>query len=150
MSNVKPVNGSAEAFFEATDPALPALKYAQALQQRCRDVGFDWHETQPVLDKIKEEVDEVQQELDASPVDKGRLREEIGDALFAIVNLARHMDIDADHALREASEKFRHRFEHVVALANEECRALGDYDLASLEAFWVKAKAAELAKQRSR
>ncbi|CAD5290705.1 nucleoside triphosphate pyrophosphohydrolase [Alteromonas sp. 38] len=96
---------------------MPALMYAQKLQKACAKVGFDWPEAEPVLDKVREEVEEIQQELDAETVNQQALEEEIGDALFAMVNVARHCKVDADTALRNASNKFAKRFRAVEFLA---------------------------------
>ena len=91
--------------------------YAQKLQKACAKVGFDWPDVAPVLDKVREEVEEIQQELDAETLNQQALEEEIGDALFAMVNLARHCKVDADTALRNASNKFAKRFKVVESLA---------------------------------
>jgi ATP diphosphatase len=96
---------------------MPALMYAQKLQKACAKVGFDWPDVAPVLDKVREEVEEIQQELDAETLNQQALEEEIGDALFAMVNLARHCKVDADTALRNASNKFAKRFKVVESLA---------------------------------
>ncbi|MED6325216.1 MAG: nucleoside triphosphate pyrophosphohydrolase, partial [Pseudomonadota bacterium] len=110
---------------------MPALMYAQKLQKACAKVGFDWPDAAPVIDKVREEVEEIQQELDFKQRAQGALKtgvvplnsgvpdnqqaieEEIGDALFAMVNLARHCKVDADTALRNASNKFANRFKGV-------------------------------------
>lgn len=98
---------------------MPALMYAQKLQKACAKVGFDWPEVAPVLDKVREEVEEIQQELDAETLNQQALEEEIGDALFAMVNLARHCNVDADTALRNASNKFAKRFKVVESSAHK-------------------------------
>ncbi|MEC9062219.1 MAG: nucleoside triphosphate pyrophosphohydrolase, partial [Pseudomonadota bacterium] len=117
---------------------MPALMYAQKLQKACAKVGFDWPDAAPVIDKVREEVEEIQQELDFKQRAQGALKtgvvplnsgvpdnqkaieEEIGDALFAMVNLARHCKVDADTALRNASNKFANRFKGVERLAAEQ------------------------------
>lgn len=135
-----------DSFFASVPAELPALMYAQKLQKQCAKVGFDWPDVMPVLDKVKEEVDEIQQELDMPERNASRIEEEIGDALFAMVNLARHCNVDADTALRNASVKFKHRFEHVDNSATLQGKALSDYSLEELEALWVNAKQAEKAR----
>ena len=110
---------------------MPALMYAQA----CAKVGFDWPEAEPVLDKVREEVEEIQQELDAETLNQQALEEEIGDALFAMVNLARHCNVDADTALRNASNKFAKRFKVVESLAfkAESAHKIDSEDLSIIE-----------------
>lgn len=122
---------------------LPALMYAQKLQKKCAKVGFDWPNTLPVLDKVEEEVREIRQELEAETRSKAAIEEEIGDALFAMVNLARHCNIDADTALRKASQKFANRFRVVEELAIDKHQSLEELSLAELEALWCNAKARE-------
>ncbi|WP_339348831.1 nucleoside triphosphate pyrophosphohydrolase [uncultured Alteromonas sp.] len=114
---------------------MPALMYAQKLQKACAKVGFDWPEAEPVLDKVREEVEEIQQELDAETLNQQALEEEIGDALFAMVNLARHCNVDADTALRNASNKFAKRFKVVESLAfkAESAHKIDSEDLSIIE-----------------
>lgn len=122
--------------------ALPALMRAEKLQKRAARVGFDWPNPRPVLDKINEESAEV---LDA--MQKGepqqRLTEEIGDLLFSVVNLARHLNVDPEIALREANSKFSHRFNGVEDMANAQNKSLSDMDINGLEALWDAVKQAE-------
>lgn len=128
--------------FDGVNDGLPALLYAQHLQQRCAEVGFDWPEVAPVMDKVREEVDEISAELDHIRPDPARISEEIGDALFALVNLARHCQVDADTALRQASVKFRQRFQGIEELAGQH---LGELELDELEALWQQVKETEKA-----
>lgn len=116
--------------------ALPALMRAQKLQKRAARVGFDWPDVLGVVAKIHEELAEVQEVLD----DKTALSEEIGDLLFAVVNLARFSDIDAEEALRQANHKFTRRFEHVE---NTLGTALSTSSLDTMEAVWNEAKSLE-------
>src|SRR5262249_38262462 len=87
--------------------ALPALQRAQKLQSKAGKVGFDWNDPLAVLDKIAEETDEVRGAVTAG--DRAGAAEEVGDLLFAVVNLARHLDVDADAALRATNRKFERR-----------------------------------------
>lgn len=119
---------------------LPALIYAQKLQKQCAKVGFDWEDTAPVLAKVQEEVEEIAQELAATDVNTHRVEEEIGDGLFAMVNLARHCHVDADTALRKASLKFASRFAQVEQLAEKAGNTVQNLSLAELEALWQKVK----------
>jgi len=121
---------------------LPALTRAVKLQKRAAHVGFDWPDIGQVLDKVQEELDEVREVLAQKQGDL-RMRHEVGDLLQAVSNLARHAEIDPETALREANQRFEHRFSHIEA----QCAARGvtpqSSSLASLEAMWVKAKLAE-------
>lgn len=117
---------------------LPALTRAAKLGARAAKVGFDWPDARSVLDKVREEVDELQQELVDSRLE--RAREELGDLLFALVQASRHLELDAEAALREANAKFERRFRHVEALLAREGRTPGDVDMERLEALWGVAK----------
>lgn len=134
---------NASGLLDDVPTGLPALMYAQKLQKKCATVGFDWPNTLPVLDKVEEEVGEIRQELEAEMRSKAAIEEEIGDALFAMVNLARHCNVDADTALRKASQKFANRFSAVEALALDKHQSLEELSLAELEALWCKAKTRE-------
>jgi ATP diphosphatase len=134
---------NASGLLDDVPTGLPALMYAQKLQKKCARVGFDWPNTLPVLDKVEEEVGEIRQELEAETRSKAAIEEEIGDALFAMVNLARHCNVDADTALRKASQKFANRFSAVEALALDKHQSLEELSLAELEALWCKAKTRE-------
>lgn len=122
--------------------ALPALMRAQKLQKRAARVGFDWPTLGPVIDKIEEELDEVRAELDTkAPHD--RLEDEIGDLLFAVVNLARFAHVDAETALRRANAKFERRFRRIETLLAERGKRPEDSDLAEMDTLWNQAKAEE-------
>src|SRR5690606_13810744 len=95
--------------------ALPALMRAEKLQKRAARVGFDWPEAAQVLDKIEEEIAELRAEL-ASGAGSDRLEDELGDLLFAAANLARHLNIDPEAALRRTNRKFEVRFRRIEAL----------------------------------
>lgn len=133
-------NGDAPSLLDSVPTGMPALMYAQKIQKACAKVGFDWPEVSPVLDKVREEVEEIQQELDAAERQQHRIEEEIGDALFAMVNLARHCNVDADTALRRASTKFATRFKGVEAQAAIHTTDLSSLSLAQMEVFWQQVK----------
>ena len=118
--------------------ALPALSQAQEYQDRAARVGFDWPEIDGVLDKIAEEIREVR-EANSQP----ELTGELGDLLFALVNLARWKKVDAESALRETSQKFRRRFSHIERGAKQQGRNLSDLSLEEMESFWQQAKKTE-------
>jgi ATP diphosphatase len=122
--------------------ALPALVRADKLQKRAARVGFDWPEPRQVLDKIEEEIRELRAELDqgAAPA---RVADEIGDLLFALVNLARHLAVDAETALRGCNAKFERRFRAIERALAARGRTLGEASLEEMEALWVEAKRLE-------
>jgi tetrapyrrole methylase family protein / MazG family protein len=116
--------------------ALPALSQAQEYQDRAARVGFDWPEIEGVLDKIKEEIEEIKKaETDFE------LASEIGDLFFAIVNLARWKHVDAESALRATNMKFKKRFGYVEQGAKKEGRDLSTLSLDEMESLWQEAKA---------
>lgn len=122
--------------------ALPALMRAQKLQKRAAREGFDWPDLAPVVAKIREELEEVEAEI-AAGSGQERLQDEAGDLLFACVNLARHLGIDAEIALRDANAKFDRRFRAVENGLGQEGKSLAEADLDEMEAHWVAAKATE-------
>jgi len=117
---------------------LPALLRAVKLQKRAARVGFDWPETGQVLDKIKEEIAELQ-EVAGQSSDKSE--EEFGDLLFVLANYARHLSIDPEQALRRANGKFARRFEYIEAALKAQNRAPESSDLEEMDALWDEAKA---------
>jgi ATP diphosphatase len=131
--------GVAESVLDGIALALPALLRAVKLQGRAARIGFDWPKVRPVIDKLNEEIAELEAELDRG-AERERLEDEIGDLLFSAANLARKLDIDAEAALRHANAKFERRFRRVEALAAE--RQTGS-DLDALEALWQEVKRAE-------
>ncbi|WP_426700632.1 nucleoside triphosphate pyrophosphohydrolase [Rhodanobacter sp. Col0626] len=121
---------------------LPEWKRAQKLQQRAAGAGFAWPDPQPVLAKLAEEVDEVRAEFEngADPV---RLKDEIGDVLFVMVNLARHAGVDFSQALRHANAKFERRFRQMEQLAAADGGTFGERTLGEQEQLWLRAKQVE-------
>ena len=118
--------------------ALPALKRAQKLGKRAAGVGFDWPDRDGVRAKIAEELDELEQAVGAR--DAAQIEEEFGDLLFAIVNLARHLDVDAEKALMGASFKFEQRFGEMERAIQGAGGRLSDHNLESLDREWRAAK----------
>jgi MazG family protein len=119
--------------------ALPALLRAVKIQNRAARIGFDWPVAHPVFDKIAEEISELRTELEHGGA-RERLKDEMGDLLFAVANLARKLELDPEAALRHATAKFEKRFRRVEAQASE--RAVGT-DLEALEALWQETKCEE-------
>lgn len=118
---------------------LPALHRAQKLQTRAASVGFDWDSIDPVLEKLEEELHEVK-ELLAAGNDRQRRQEELGDLLFACVNLARHLEIDAEAALRSANHKFERRFHFIETQLRKEGESPESSSLEYMDALWESAK----------
>ena len=122
---------------------LPALTRAAKLTKRAGRVGFDWPSTDEVFDKLAEEVEELRVEIAAG--DKDKAREELGDLLFVVANLARKLEIDPEDALRAANAKFVRRFEFIEAELEKDGRTPEQSDLPEMDALWDAAKAAERA-----
>ena len=125
---------------------LPALNRAVKLQKRAVEVGFDWPHLDQVMDKVEEELGEVKAELAAAERDPVRLSDEIGDLLFVVANLARHLRIDPEAALRDTNAKFERRFRHVEQALLAEGKEPGAATLDEMEAHWVAAKRQEKSK----
>lgn len=128
---------------------LPEWQRALKLQKKAATVGFDWPGPAPVIEKLKEELDEVQAEFDAlaaAPDDaavRDRLEDELGDLLFVAANLARHAKVDPGAAMRRANHKFERRFRAMEAMAAADGVRLADLSLAEQDGYWDRAKAAE-------
>jgi ATP diphosphatase len=138
-------------------PTLPSLLMAFRLQERAASVGFDWPDTRGPVEKVREELREVETELATRPADPAarddrdpnepgaaseRLTDEIGDLLFAVVNLSRKAGVQPTTALDRANRKFRERFEAVERLAEERGIEMGSAGLETLDALWDEVKAA--------
>jgi ATP diphosphatase len=119
---------------------LPALTRALKLQAKAGKVGFDWNDPRAVLKKIREEADEIEAELDAAPDDAAA---EVGDLLFAAVNLARHLQADPEAVLRATNEKFQRRFASIEHALAAQGKAPQDATLAEMDALWDEAKSRE-------
>lgn len=119
---------------------MAPLQRAQKIQKQCAKVGFDWETVPPVVDKIQEEIQEVLAELNALEVNQDDVEEEIGDLLFAVVNLARHAKVDAETALLKANTKFEGRFRQVEQYFVEAGRKMSESSLAEMEIAWQRVK----------
>ena len=127
-------NGLLDSVPAATEPMLEALK----LQQKASKVGFDWNNPVSVISKIREEVAEVEAELDDP--DSSNLEDEIGDLLFVVINLARHLNVDPGNALRRCNGKFRSRFAHIERHIVDHGETLDSASLEQMEQLWTEAK----------
>jgi nucleoside triphosphate diphosphatase len=123
--------------------ALPALSRALELQAKASKVGFDWNDPRAVLRKIREEADEIEAEL--ARAESNKAATEVGDLLFAVVNLARHLQADPETVLRQTNLKFERRFAAIERALAARGKAPRDATLAEMDALWNEAKAAEQA-----
>jgi nucleoside triphosphate diphosphatase len=126
---------------EGLPVTLPPLHRAHRLQDRAAGVGFDWPDAAGPIAKVREELDEVTEQLDHTPRNHAQLEDELGDLLFACVNLCRKAGVHASLALDRANAKFEHRFQAVERLAAERGLPLGDTPLEVLDALWDEVKA---------
>jgi nucleoside triphosphate diphosphatase len=133
--------GARASVLDGVAAGLPALTRAVKLQNRAARVGFDWPDAGPVLDKIVEEAGELREAMD----DPDRAFEEFGDLLFVVANLARHLRIDPEAALRAANAKFERRFRGIEAALGAAGRRPEQSDLAEMDALWDAIKRAERA-----
>ena len=124
---------------------LPALTRAIKLQNKAAKVGFDWPSLAPVFDKLNEEIAELQAEIAEGKdgPDRAAIEEEFGDLLFVVANVARHLKLDPEAALRGANDKFARRFRYIEAQLAAQGRTPAQSDLAEMDALWDAAKAAE-------
>ena len=117
---------------------LPALVQCEKIQDRAASHGFDWQQPEPVFEKVLEELDEVKEAWQSG--DQAHIQEEIGDLLLVAVNLARHLKVNPEIALKESNKKFTRRFQYIEQQVNDSGRVLRDCELAELDAFWNQAK----------
>ncbi len=141
----KPVR-SAGSVLDDVPVGLPALTRAVKLQHKAAKVGFDWPSLAPVLDKLKEELGELEREIAASPAQAkagAAIEEELGDVLFVLANVARHLKVDPEAALRSANQKFIRRFRRIEELLAEDGRTPAGSTLAEMDRLWDRAKTEE-------
>ncbi|HSM29345.1 MAG TPA: nucleoside triphosphate pyrophosphohydrolase [Woeseiaceae bacterium] len=130
--------GGDEGALAGVAKSLPALKRAQKLGKRAAGVGFDWPDRRGVREKIAEELEELEDAVGTR--DPARVEEEFGDLLFAVVNLARHLDVDAENALTGANRKFERRFAEMEKAIRDSGGRFRDHNLESLDREWRAAK----------
>jgi len=123
--------------------ALPALSRALKLQQKAGTVGFDWNDARAVLRKIREEADEIEAALDGRNATAADAAAEVGDLLFAAVNLARHLNADPEALLRQTNQKFERRFAAIERALAARGKSPAEATLAEMDALWDEAKAEE-------
>lgn len=126
-------------YLDGIASTMPALRWSEKLQKRAAHHGFDWDDISPVFDKLNEEIGELKAEI-VQQDNQQRITDEMGDILFASVNLARHLGVNPEQALRDSNRKFISRFTIVEQLLREDARQMEDCSVAELEEYWGKAK----------
>jgi tetrapyrrole methylase family protein/MazG family protein/ATP diphosphatase len=137
------MGGRNQSALDDVPPGLPALTRAVKLTKRAGRVGFDWPDAPAVLEKLHEEVAELEAEIAAG--DHAKAREELGDLLFVCANLARKLDLDPEDALRSSNAKFIRRFGHIETRLAAQGRSPEQSSLEEMESLWIEAKTAEKA-----
>ncbi|MCW9699162.1 MULTISPECIES: nucleoside triphosphate pyrophosphohydrolase [unclassified Avibacterium] len=136
-------NKAYQSILDNIPQSFPALMRAEKLQKRCAKVGFDWDNIQPVIAKVQEELQEVQTELARPQQEQAKIEEEIGDLLFAVVNLSRHLHCCPEEALRKANQKFERRFRQVETRVKQQGKSLQSSTLTELDLLWDDVKKQE-------
>jgi len=126
-------------YLDGIASTMPALRWSEKLQKRAAHHGFDWDDVQPVFDKLNEEIAELKAETVIKD-NQQRITDEMGDILFASVNLSRHLGVNPEQALRDSNRKFISRFTIVEQLLQEDGKQMEDCSVAVLEEYWQKAK----------
>ena len=127
-----------KSFLEGVPVSLPSLVKASRIQEKVAGVGFDWEEPQQVFEKLKEELEELQHEIDTD--DKDKMEAEFGDVLFSMINYARFLNINPETALERTNKKFIKRFKYLESKADERNTPLRDMSLKEMDVFWEEAK----------
>lgn len=143
QANTMQASKPSQSILDSIPASMPPLLRATNMQKVCAKVGFDWDTLGPVVDKVHEEVQEVVQEATQVSVNEHALEMELGDLLFAVVNMSRHLGKSPESALLMANQKFERRFRGVEALAEQQGKALEDYNLDQLDRFWEQVKRQE-------
>jgi MazG family protein len=136
--------GAPDSVLDDVPRTMPELARAEKLAKRAARVGFDWPDRAAVAAKVAEELDEVEQAAAAG--NAAGVHEEIGDLLFSVANLARHLGVDPESALRDANAKFVRRFHHIESRAAAEGVPLAEAGLERLDGYWNEARAADKAR----
>lgn len=127
-----------ESVLSGVAKSLPALVACEKIQNRAASHGFDWPDTEPVFDKVEEELREVHEAWQSG--DQAHVQEEVGDLLLVVVNLARHLKVNPEIALKEATKKFTRRFNYIEKQIEASGRQLRECELAELDSLWHEAK----------
>ena len=130
-----------KSILEGVPASMPAMVKARSLQEKTKQVGFEWDHIDQVREKVEEEIDELYEAIGNGEQDK--IEDEFGDVFFALVNYARFAKVDPEQALEKTNRKFIRRFQYIEKMAAQENKALHDMSLAELDALWNKAKLEE-------
>ena len=142
------VNGTGEyvpppSLLDDVPAGFPGLTRAVKLQDKAARVGFDWPDIGPVFDKLREEIAELEAEIGSGGGGKARIEDELGDLLFVVANLARHLEVDPENALCRANAKFTRRFRHIEARLAEKCSNPAQSTLEEMDGYWNEVRARE-------
>lgn len=129
-------NKEKKSTLDGVPASLPSLIKAQRIQEKARGVGFDWEKPEQVLEKVHEELNELQVEIN----NKGKVEEEFGDLLFALINYARFIDVNPEDALEKTNKKFIKRFKYLETESAKDGKKLGEMSLAEMDEYWNRAK----------
>jgi tetrapyrrole methylase family protein / MazG family protein len=136
----KQEKGKVESLLDSVGFEIPNLIRAYEIQKKAATVGFDWDDITPALQKVQEEIKELEQELGKTTVNDELVMDEFGDILFALVNVARFLKIQPEEALFRANEKFKRRFQYIENRVKESEKTFSDYSLEELDQYWNEAK----------
>ena len=123
--------------------SLPSLQRAEKIQKRASRAGFDWDQTEDVLPKLQEEIDEIEESIRNDDI--AEIEMEIGDLLFSVVNLCRFLNVQPEEALRKSTRKFADRFQRMETTLERTNKTFKDYDLSTLDQIWEQVKQQEKA-----
>jgi MazG family protein len=133
--------------FDSIETTIPPLQYARKISEKAKRIGLDWPDTKSVLNKIREEVDELEDALQSRSQDE--ISHELGDLLFATVNIARHLDIDTEIALHQTNIRFTNRVRQIESILKQRNKSFKDLSITELDSLWEKAKQIEKNLNRS-
>ena len=126
-----------ESVLSGVPRSLPALVKAGRIQDKVKGIGFDWDDRSQVLDKVKEEIDELEVEVEQN---SDKIEEEFGDVMFSMINYARFININPETALERTNKKFIKRFQHMEKAIKKEGKSFDDMNLEQMDEYWNKAK----------
>ena len=135
---IKLKTGNKKSVLSGVPKALPAVVKATRIQEKAKQVGFEWDNKEDVFKKVEEEIGELQEAILED--NQAHIEEEFGDVLFSLINYARFLKVDAEGALEKTNKKFMYRFQHIEAIANERGKALQDMTLGEMDAIWNEVK----------
>jgi XTP/dITP diphosphohydrolase len=138
---IKQQEGKKESILSGVPPSLPALMKALRLQEKTKQVGFEWENTEQVKAKVDEEIQELYEAAEEG--DKAHIEEEMGDVFFALINYSRFLHVDPEQALERTNKKFIRRFQQIEVMAKQEGKSLHDMTLQEMDALWNKVKTLE-------